>query len=198
MTKTEMINQLAYEATVDVTAFTALFTTIQPQFKSIIDSYLIRNNLTGFNFDKADYESAIGQAMWESLKGYDIKKGDFMRRLVLFSRKRMSDITDYNLAAKRYDKTKQSVSFDQLFEAEEFDLEDTNSGANDTAKLISDFIATDKDGLVVKILTSTSDSKLRREAFITYFGKYEATERKRVQRVRERLLAHLTSNGVFI
>lgn len=193
-----MINQLAHEATIEVTGFTALFTTIQPQFKRIIESYLIRNNLTGFNFPVADYESAVGQALWESLKGYDIEKGDFMPRLVLFARKRMKDTTDYNLAAKRFDKSKQALSYEELFEAEEFDLEDVNAEMNDTAKLISDFISRDKDGMVIRILTSTSDSKLRKVAFITHFGKYEATERKRVQRVRQRLQEYLTSYGVFI
>lgn len=193
-----MINQLAQEAKTEETSFTSLYNLVESQFKSIADKYLIRNNLTGFNFEVADYISAIGQAMWEAIKDYDSTKGDFMPRAVAFANKRMKDTTDYNLASKRYDKSKQVISFDLLFEAEEFDLEDKDAQINETAKLVSEFVANDKDGMVIRILTSTSDTKLRKSAFIQYFGKYEATERKRVQRVRERLQAHLKTSGVFI
>ena len=198
MTKTTVINQLAQESKTEGTAFTTLYTTVEPQFKSIVGKYLMRNNLTGFNFETADYISAVGQAMWEAIKDYDMTKGDFMPRAVSFANKRMKDTTDFNLASKRFDKSKQVISFDLLFEAEEFDLEDKDAQIDETAKLVSEFVSTDKDGMVIKILTSTSDSKLRKVAFIQHFGKYEATERKRVQRTRERLQAHLKNSGVFI
>ncbi|MCW6094604.1 hypothetical protein LAV60_15640 [Clostridium sporogenes] len=198
MNKNEMINQLAMEVITGERTFTELYNMVEPQFNQIVDSYLIRNNLTGFTFDKADYISATGQALWECLTGYDSSKGDFMPRLTTFARKRMKEITDYNLASKRFDKSKQVVSYEQLFESEELDLEDENSEINDTQKIINDFIKTDKYGQVVRILASTKDQKLRNKSFTEYFGQYTATERKKVQRVRERLLAHLTQNGVFI
>lgn len=198
MSKRVEINQLAVKAVKDSVAFTELYNTIEDQFKGIVENYLFRNNLAGFNFDTADYLSAVGQAMWECLEGYDIEKGDFMPRLVMFARKRMKEITDYNLASKRFDKTKQAISFEQLFESEEFQIEATNDCFNDTYKIILDFIKADKEGTVIEILLSTSDSKLRNAAFRKLFGKYTATERKKVQRTRERLVAHLTQYCVFI
>lgn len=189
---------MAMESTTGGNAFTELYNIIEPQFKSIVDSYLTKNNLIGFNFDRADYVSALGQALWECIGGYDSSKGDFMPRLVLFARKRMKEITDYNLASKRFDKNKQAVSYESLFESEEFDLKDDSAEISDTQKLINDFIKTDKEGTVIEILLQVTDTKLRNSAFTKYFGKYTATERKKVQRVRERLTAHLTSNGVFI
>lgn len=198
MKKNELINQMAIESTTGGSAFIDLYNMIEPQFKSIVDGYLTKNNLLGFNFDKADYLSAIGQALWECIGGYDSSKGDFMPRLVLFARKRMKEITDYNLASKRFDKSKQAVSYESLYESEEFDLKYDSTEINDTQKLIADFIKMDKEGKVIEILLATSDSKLRNNAFTKLFGKYTATERKKVQRVRERLTAHLTSNGVFI
>jgi hypothetical protein len=198
MNKNTVINQLAVSAIADKTAFTDLYQAVEPQFKGMFNSYLIKNNLTGFNFDSADYISAIGQSLWESIVGYDSTKGDLMPRLVLYARRRMKDITDFNLAGKRFDKSKQVVSYELLFESEEFDLEDKEAGFGDTASLVSNFIKADKDGNIISVLTSTGDNKLRNEAFTNLFGKYEATERKRVQRVKQRLQAHLTSNGVCI
>lgn len=192
------INQLAQEAKTEGTAFTELYNMVSKEFKNIVGRYLVRNNLLGFDFARADYESSVGQAFWEAIKDYDITKGAFMPRATVFANKRMKEVTDYNLASKRFSKSKQVVSFDLLFEAEEFDLEDKDSQINDTAKLVSEFVNSDKDGMIIKILTSTADNKVRKEAFINYFGKYEATERKRVQRVRARLQEHLNNSGVFI
>lgn len=139
-----MINQLAKEALTGDFGFTVLYNTVENQFKAIVNSYLLKNNLTGFNFDTADYISAVGQAMWESLAGFDVTKGDFMPRVVLFARNRMKGITDFNLASKRFDKSKQSISYDELFESEEFDLEDKDAEMNSTETLVSDFIKADK------------------------------------------------------
>lgn len=197
MTKTEMINELAMKASKDSNAFNELFLAVEPQFEKIVNSYLIKNNLYGFNFDHADYISATGQAMWECVEGYDSKKGDFMPRVAIFARNRMKEISDYNLAGKRFNKNKATLSFEELFESEEFDLEATDN-STDTEKMIYEFIKTDKDSQIIEILMATSDTKLRNSAFTKLFGQYGATERKKVQRARERLQAHLTSNGVLI
>ncbi|MPM50117.1 hypothetical protein SDC9_96852 [bioreactor metagenome] len=198
MKKSEMFNKLAMAVLNGEESFSELYKKAEPEFTIIIENYLMRNNLFGFTFDISDYMSATGQALWESLEGYDSNKGDFMPRFVLFARMRMKEVTDYNLASKRFDKSKQSVSYEQLFEAEEFDLEDVNAEFSDTKNLLKEFIQKDKDGKVIEILLSTTNRKLRHSAFTKLFGKYEATERKKVQRAKERLQVHLTSNGVFI
>ncbi|GAB6153687.1 hypothetical protein JCM17380_24370 [Desulfosporosinus burensis] len=214
MTNTEMINGLAMNASKDGGAFNELFLAVEPQFQKIVDSYLIKNNLTGFNFDQADYISATGQAMWECVAGYDSAKGNFMPRVAIFAFKRMKEVTDYNLAGKRFNKAQSAVSYDQLFGMEEFainfkfdnedylsasnpDIEVTDE-SNETEQLINEFIKHDKDGEVIEILLSTNDTKLRNSRFVKLFGQYGATERKKVQRARERLQTHLTSNGVLI
>lgn len=196
--KNEMINQLAQESKTEESAFTTLYTSIEPQFNNMVYGYFRKHNLGNFNFEVADYISAIGLAMFEAIKDYDSTKGDFMPRLAIFAQNKMKDVNNYNLASKRFDKTKQVISFDQLFEAEEFDIEDESAQVTDTAKLVSAFVNSDKDGEIIKILTSTSDNKVRKELFIAQFGKYEATERKKVQRVRARLQDYLNNSGVFI
>lgn len=196
--RTVTINELAFKAQKDELAFNELFTLLQPSFKKVIDSYFAQNNLTGFTFDRADYESITGQALWEAVKSYDITRGDIFSRFVIFAKRRMKEVTDYNLAGKRFDKSKQSLSFDELFESEEFDLEAPEDEHDSTYSLIEKFIGSDKDGKVIEILVSTEDNKLRNTLFTKLFGQYGATERKKVQRVRERLAEYLSSNGVSL
>lgn len=196
--KNEMINGLAVESINGGYAFTKLYEVVETQFKNILSSYYIKNNLTGFSFDDSDYISAIGQYLWEAVNSYDSSKGDFMPRLVSFARNRMSMVTTKNLREKRFDKSKQTYSFEELYESAEFEIEDTTDVFNDTEKLVRDFIKKDKDGKIITVLMTITDVKTRNTAFTKLFGQYGATERKKVQRVRERLQAHLTSNGVFI
>lgn len=197
MTNTQMINSLAMSASNNEDAFAELYMAIDSQFSRIVSGYLNKNNLTGFNFDIDDYLSATAQAMWESVEGYDSEKGSFLARVTTFANYRMKAITDFNLARKRFDKSKQSYSFDELFESEAFDLE-ADENSTEAEKLVSEFVKNDKDGIVIEIMSAVTDSKVRNNAFTKHFGQYGATERKRVQRVRERLQAYLTSNGVSI
>lgn len=181
--------------------FSELYQAIEPKFDSMVRAYMVKNNLIDFNFDKTDYISAIGQAMMDAVKQYDMTKGDFMPRLTVFARKRMSNVTEYNLAEKRFDKSKQTYSYEELHESAEFDIEDFrySEDAMEVFKAINDFIKTDKEGELIKILYLVTSQSARRQAFEWYFGgAYGSAERKRVQRVRQRLQQHLKNNGVFI
>lgn len=194
----KLVNELAMRVQEDKTVFNELYLLVEPEFKLIVEDYMVRMNLVGFNFDRADYVSIVGQAFWESLDGYDSEKGNFMNRLVLFARKRMKEVTDYNLRKRRFDKSRQTVSYEELFESEEFDIETGDVEINETQKIINNFIKSDKEGKVVEILLATSDNKLRNKAFTQLFGQYGATERKKVQRVKERLEAQLLKNGIYV
>lgn len=205
MSRDLLINQLANDlSTKEMTKrewelhFEKLYTEVYSTFDSIIRAYIVSKNLTGFSFDVNDYISILGQSLMESIKGYSMYKGDFMARLRCFANKRFKNITQYNLAEKRFDKKKQVYSYEELPESAEFAMEDeiTNS---DTPHLIGEFIKQDKDGEVIKLLYMYTGAAERRQALENYFGgEYNSAARKRVQRVRERLAKHLSSNGVSI
>lgn len=198
MNKNIIINQLAVKAqNGGTTEFEDLYRALEPQFNNIIEHYFFKSSLKGFTFDKADYISAIGQAIWDSLKGFDVNKGDFLGRVIIFSRHRMKSVTDYNLAGKRFDKTKQTYSIEELYESDEFDI--ASPEENGLESLLKQFIKKDKDGEIIKILWVVSDSKTRHEALAKLFGgQYAAKERKRVQRVRERLQKFLQINCIYV
>jgi len=178
-------------------ALSDLYEKTSSTFAQILNDYKAKNNLLDFSFDDSDYYSAIGQALWEAVKEYDIHKGNFMSRLTIFARNRMKEITDINLAQKRTDLSQGTYSTEVLFEKDEFDIVDTDSNS-DLEGLIADFIKTDKHGQVISILMSSNTQDLRREQFIEYFGKFGATERKWVQRTKERLKKYLAENELFV
>lgn len=198
MLDNEIINNLATQALKDKNSFRELFLAVEPQFNGIVDNYFLKNNLTNFNFERADYLSALNYAVWESLEDYDSSRGNFMPRLITFAINRMRDITDYNLASRRYCKDKKLISYEQIFGSKEYDLQNYDDDFKETEQLIYDFIKKDAEGEVINILISTNSSKLRRVALIELYGQYTDKERKRVQRVRERLKQHLLDNGVYI
>lgn len=206
MNKDLVINQLANELSTKGMSkkewelnFEKLYAEVYPMFDSIIRTYMLSRNLTGFTFDMTDYISILGQSLVESVKGYSIHKGDFMGRLRTFANRRFKNVTQYNLAEKRFDKKRQVYSFEELPESAEFTMEDFITIDSDTPKLIGDFIKQDKEGEVIKLLYMYSGAVARRQALENYFGgEYNSAARKRVQRVRERLAKHLSSNGVLI
>lgn len=193
-----LVNHLAMVAGKDTAAFNELYTLISPEFAVTVNDYLRMNNLSDFNFDKTDYISMAGQALWESLINYDSSKGDFMGRFNLFAKRRFKEVTDHNLAVKRFNKSKQVISYEELQETSNIDIEDENARPDTANRAVKEFIKIDKDGKVIEILISTSDTKLRSAAFTKLFGQYGATERKKVQRTRERLRKSLTESGIYV
>lgn len=197
MNKNIIINQLAVKAQEGGSAeFEDLYKAIEPQFDQIIKGYFFHNNLCNFTFDLADYISVIGQAIWEALDGFDIHKGDFMARVITFARRRMKGVTDYNLAEKRFDKSKQLYSFEELYESDKLDVKAPEK--SELEILLRQFVKEDKDGDVIEVLLTTTGSKARNKAFTKLFGQYGAKERKRVQRTRERLQDFLTKNYIYV
>lgn len=205
MDKNIVINQLANDlSSKEMTkqereqTFEKLYVELSPMFGHIINGYMMKANLTGFNFDMNDYISILGQSVVESVQGYSILKGDYIARLRAFSYKRFKNVTQYNLAEKRFDKKKQVYSFDELPENAEFAVEDLTVD-KETPQLISQFIKGDKEGEVIRLLCMNIGSSKRKQALESYFGgEYNSAARKKVQRVRERLAKHLALNGISI
>jgi len=196
MNKNIIINQLAVKAQEGgEMEFNELYKAIEPNFNKILKNYFFQNNLNNFTFDNADYLSAIGQAIWEALEGFDINRGDFMARVITFAKKQMKCVTDFNLAQKRFDKTKLPYSFEELYEKSEYDLIEPEN--TDVEMLVNQFIQQDKEGKVIDILWSVKGSKARNKALSDFYGKYESTERKKVQRVRDRLKNFLAQNCIY-
>lgn len=206
MNKDLVINQLANDlSTKEMTKrerelyFEKLYAEVSPMFDSIIRAYMVSKNLTGFSFDMSDYISILGQSLIESIKGYSMYKGDFMGRLRCFANKRFKNVTQYNLAEKRFDKKRQAYSYEELPESAEFAIEDEITNDSETPQLIGEFIKQDKEGEVIKLLYMYPGAIARRQALENYFGgEYNSAARKRVQRVRERLAKYLSLNGVSI
>ncbi|OAA90889.1 hypothetical protein [Clostridium ljungdahlii] len=183
--------------------FTDLYVAVQPEFSKIIRRYFTKKNLLGFTFDVTDYESRFAQIIQDAITDFDKNKGTFMALLCAYADIQFKDITRYNLAQKRFDMKQRACSFDELFEGNGVDIEDLGQ-ANllecDTAlSIIKEFIKTDKEGQIISILASCGNKNDRKEMLKDYFnGKYGATERKKVQRVRERLAKNLLSSGIFL
>lgn len=209
MDKDTVINELAYRLA-DTTLsgrkrdelLTDLYNILFPDFENIINSYMVRNNLTGFTFDLSDYHSALGQSIMEALKNYDIQKGDYVARLKSYAYKRFRNVTQGNLADKRFDKSRATYSVEEMFDNPDINLRDINTLSyeyTETFRLVSEFISKDKEGKIIEIIYAYPHGEARKFALEKHFGKpYEAYERKKVQRVRERLAKHLAENGVFI
>lgn len=206
-----MINGLAHRVANEVLTvtekndlYTELVLNLNSDVKQIVKSYLTQRGIVAYNIDSANYESAVMfEGITNALNGYDMNKGDFVARLKRFSGAWLSNQFRKDFSKTSVEFSTKAVSFDMLYESEEFDIEDSTVQVDNletltTEKAISNFIKTDKDGQVIAILSSIAGQKDRNSAFTAYFGKYEATERKRVQRVKERLENYLISNGIAI
>lgn len=181
--------------------FMDLYNLIFPQFENIVYAYMTKNRVKGFNFDDKDYFSILGQSISEAIEGYDITKGEFLARVRSFAYRRFNNVTQYNLAKKRFDKTKQTFSFEELYDRGEFEVEDTNvdDKYRDTLEVIKEFVEKDKEGAIIRILYAYPEGTTRRSALENYFGTtYGEAQRKKVERVRKRLKQHLQNYGVFI
>lgn len=176
--------------------FTELYQLVSGNFPRIVNQFLLENNLKGYNFDKQELESLCGEALWDCLKTYDSSKGSLMNTLNRYAKFKMFKHTRQLLGKKRFNiehaELTAEVALDkQLPVVEDFSLPE------DVFDIVEQFVAEDVDGQVIYILYTAIDSKDRRTRLKEYFGKYSHAERKRVQRVRERLSEYLYHNGIL-
>ena len=196
---TQEINKLAMKAKTDKFAFEDLFLELQPNFKKFISSFRSKKNLLGYDFDLQEFESILGISLLDTVAKFDETMGNFTTLFQIFSEKKMLSNVSKNLRLKRFDSEKPTISLDQLVESNSTDCLGGEADEDKTAeKLIHEFITTSSYGKIISVLMSSNNSKVKNQLFTEMFGKYEATERKKVQIARQKLKAYLTLNGVLI
>lgn len=208
MNKREMINGLAHRLSNEVMTksernniFADLLEALNNDIFMIARNYVIDKSISNYNISLDDYISNLSyEGIQNALMGYDQAKGDFIARLKVVGKKWMSNQFRTDFAQKSSFCTK-AKSLDEMMENEGFDVQDETDDftfgiESPVARLIAEFVKSDKDGQVIAILASTDGQSARNVALTNLFGKYTATERKRVQRVRERLENYLISHEV--
>ncbi|URZ16914.1 hypothetical protein [Clostridium felsineum] len=157
--------------------------------------------LYGYNVDFNDYLSiALYEGINDALEGYDSTKGDFVARYKYLVGGRISNQFRKDFAQKNSGNCKAS-SVNLLIETTNFDVVDEGAEIdqglhqNTLDSHIKEFVQTDKYGQVVEILLNCEGQAEKNSEFSEYFGKFEARERKIVQRTRERFAEFLLDKG---
>jgi hypothetical protein len=202
----KLLDELAMDSRQNEASFDRLYNELKSYFNLWVDNEQINMKVRHKGFDRAEYLSACSLAVWDATKGYDIEKGNFYARAEFFAKRKMKNVTVYNLRQKRFNADCNTVSLDDLTEDDEVNnadysrtvIENGMVALGATESLIRKFMEDDKDHEIIDILLTKSGQAEKNEAFTVLFGQYGATERKRVQRARERLKKFLTSNGVNI
>ncbi|MFT8313307.1 MAG: hypothetical protein ABF633_03515 [Clostridium sp.] len=205
----EMVNNLAHKLSNEVLsdtekqfAYTDLVNELLPLVPKLTDYFIRNNDISDLKINEDDYNSRIVfEGVTHSIKGYNKAMGDFTARFKFFSIAWLKSQRNLDMAKKTL-ATLKADNYDLLFESEKInptcELDDSVDEIPDTLTVIEEFIATDKEGQVIAILIDVQGQKERNEAFARLFGKYTATERKKVQRAKQRLQAHLQKIGVCI
>lgn len=211
MTKKETINRLAHRLSNEVMTtaernhiFTDLMEALQTDIFMIAKNFIVDKCISNYNISLDDYISNLSyEGITNALMGYDQNKGDFIARLKIVGKNWMSNQFRKDFSKKCMASSTKALSLDELMEEDGIQLTDetddyTVGTTNLIGSLIGDFIKSDKDGQAIAILASIGSQKARNTALTNLFGQYTATERKRVQRARERLEKYLLSNGVQV
>ena len=205
----EMVNNLAHKLSNEVLndtekqfAYTDLVNELLPLVLKLTDYFIRNNDISDLKINEDDYNSRIVfEGVTHSIKGYNKAMGDFTARFKFFSIAWLKSQRNLDMAKKTL-ATLKADNYDLLFESEKInptcELDDSVDEIPDTLTAIEEFIATDREGQVIAILIDVQGQKERNEAFARLFGKYTATERKKVQRAKQRLQAHLQKIGVCI
>lgn len=205
-----MVNNLAHRLSNEVLdnkemnfLYTELVGLIHKDLVQIVDNFLRQKDLINkYTVDSAIYESIVfTKGLEKSIEGYTKTKGDFLSRVKKFSKAWLCNQVRLDIAEKTIHQL-QTDNYDLLFESEKInpscELFDSEDEESETVQTIEEFIANDKEGEVIRILIEVEGQKERNVAFTKFFGKYTATERKKVQRAKQRLQAHLLNIGVCI
>ena len=175
-----------------------LFDRVMKNYKKVVNSFFMDRKYDKSTFDVFELQSAYSKALMRSIKGYDKEKGGFQARLNTFAYQEFVILARYIFAKKRYS----GDSYICFEESENADLCVTDMEESffttSIVGLINDFIAADKEGRVIEILMENKKREYRRQAFTEFYGSYGEKERKRVQRVKERLRNFLLDNGVSL
>lgn len=166
--------------------FEDLYSRVTPMFNKYYNQYINNNNLKKRNFDIDDYRSRYNMSIYEAVFGYDMNKGDFLSRVWYFAHRQFKATTSYNFATKRF-----NANLEYL---DELHIDLTNCNISDKIgktmfEVVEEFIEADTHGEIIKILLTTEVRAERSQLLSEYFGgSYGVSERKKVQRTRERLM----------
>lgn len=184
---TENLSSREYQYT-----FSDLVLQLETMIDCLVNEFVKYNGLNSYNLDKANYLSVIYSNLSKAIDGYEIERGNFTGRLRFYSRYWLQSQLKYELASKRVgdlyplslgDITEEKLSLDYK------DLTSEPLMLNQLIQLINNFVDSDKDGEIIKVLWVTAGQGriVTIQALSNLLGGYNGKERKKVSRVRTRL-----------